>query len=216
MKFLLRNWYNLSGILALILIVVLWLLWGDLSLIQRLLFSNFIVIHIHVWEEFGFPGGFPKFANTLMIKGSPRPECYPLNQMSAMVGNWFFAFVFYLIPVFFEDAIWFGLMPMLFGIAQVIMHGIINNIQLRQWYNPGLGAALLGHLPIAIYYIKYIHSNRLGSLMDWVIAIVYMIFAYVIVFRKLIIGSLQNIDSPYPFAEEELVRFDYKSLLTRD
>ncbi|WMT43067.1 hypothetical protein RE628_12800 [Paenibacillus sp. D2_2] len=93
------------------------------------------------------------------------------------------------------------------GATQVLLHGVASNILSRQWYNPGLASALFGHLPLAILYISYIHTNGLVSWLDYVIAIIYMVIMYVFIFRKLLIGSLANENSSYPFTEKELAKY---------
>lgn len=63
------------------------ILWGEFSLLQRLSIANFAVFMFHVFEEFGFPGGFGKLANTVLYTISPAPDRWPLNQNSVMIGN---------------------------------------------------------------------------------------------------------------------------------
>nr|WP_248736158.1 HXXEE domain-containing protein [Neobacillus rhizosphaerae] len=58
----------------------------------------------------------------------------------------------YLVPVFLPDVIWLGLAPMLFGMMQFVVHGIMTPKKLGQFYNPGLAAVVLGHIPLGIYY----------------------------------------------------------------
>lgn len=131
-----------------------------------------------------------------------------------MIGNWGFAVLFYLPPIFFPNLIWLGLMPMLFGaIGQTLSHTFLNNAKLkaaglRYGYNSGLVTAYLGHLPLAIAYGYVVQHNGLASGWDWLIAALYAVFAYVVVFRLGIIKGLEDKDSPYPFDAVELARFD--------
>ncbi len=126
-----------------------------------------------------------------------------------MIGNWSFAVLFYLPPIFLPNIIWLGLMPVLFGaVFQVAAHGVLTNLKLRRVYNAGLATALLGHVPVGVCYIYYVQTNGLSSGWDWLIAILYMAFAYAIVFRKMIIDGLADENSPYPFDEVEMRRFD--------
>ena len=84
--------------------------------------------------------------------------------------NWGTALVLYVPPIIFPDAIWFGLAPILFdGLAQLIVHAIVNNKMLGTYYNAGLATVVFGHLPIAIIYIIYIHTHNLVSFWDYVI-----------------------------------------------
>ncbi|BAC12591.1 hypothetical protein [Oceanobacillus iheyensis HTE831] len=209
MKFLLRHFYNISAFIGIAIIIGTIIFWSDLSVLQRLALLNLAVLNFHFYEEFGFPGGFPMFANTMFAyKDSPRPERFPLNQMSAFLTNWGTAVVLYVPPIFFPDTIWFGLAPILFGgFAQLIVHGIVNNKMLKSYYNAGLLSVLLGHLPIAIVYIIYIQTHNMASIWDYIIGIVIMVVWYVVGIRIIINKSLEDMNSPYPFAPEEMVRF---------
>lgn len=158
-----RNWYNINGVIGLVTIIAAMLFWDEMSLLQGLAVLNFGVLNLHVFEEFRLPGGFPMFANTMFaMKDSPRPDRYPLNRMSALLTNWVTALVLYVPPIIWPDAVWFGLAPILFGgVAQLLMHGIYNNILLKRFYNAGLCAVLFGHVPIMIVYIHYVTTHNM-------------------------------------------------------
>lgn len=209
MKFLLRHFYNIILVIGIMSIIGAIIFWKDLSFLQVLALLNFAVINFHFFEEFGFPGGFPAFANTMFAyKDSPAPDHYPLNQLSAFLTNWGTAIVLYLPPIFFPNAIWFGLAPILFGgVAQLLIHGIVNNIMLKRFYNSGLAVVLFGHLPIAIIYIHYITVNNLASFKDYLIGIAIMVLWYIVGIRIIINKSLEDINSPYPFDEVEMKKF---------
>lgn len=215
MSYLRRHWYDLSAAIGLGILVTLFVFWNDFNVLQRLSIANLAVIFLHFFEEFGIPGGFGKFANTLLVPNSPAIDRWPLNQNSVMIGNWSFAALFYLPPIFFPDVMVLGLMPMLFGsIGQMLSHGILNNVRLkaaglRYGYNSGLVTALFGHVPLAIAYGYYVQKMHLASPWDWVIAFLYAVFAYVVVFRLGIIRALQDENSLHPFDKTELDRFDH-------
>lgn len=209
MKFLLRHFYNLSVPIGIIIIIETIIFWQDINVLQRLALLNLAIINFHFFEEFGYPGGFPKFANTMFAyKNSPRPDRFPLNQMSAFLTNWGTALVLYVPPIIFPDAIWFGLAPILFGgLAQLIVHAIVNNKMLGTYYNAGLATVVFGHLPIAIIYIIYIHTHNLVSFWDYVIGVVIMVLWYVVGIRILINKGFESMNSSYPFAPEEMAKF---------
>ncbi|AMW22458.1 HXXEE domain-containing protein [Staphylococcus haemolyticus] len=209
MKFLLRHFYNLSVPIDIIIIIGTIIFWQDINVLQRLALLNLAIINFHFFEEFGYPGGFPKFANTMFAyKNSPRPDRFPLNQMSAFLTNWGTALVLYVPPIIFPDAIWFGLAPILFGgLAQLIVHAIVNNKMLGTYYNAGLATVVFGHLPIAIIYIIYIHTHNLVSFWDYVIGVVIMVLWYVVGIRILINKGFESMNSSYPFAPEEMAKF---------
>lgn len=208
-KFLLNNWYNINGVIGVLTIIVAVIFWKDMPLLQGLAVLNFAVINLHVFEEFRLPGGFPKFANTIFaMKDSPAPDRYPLNRMSALLTNWVTALVLYVPPIIFPNAVWFGLAPILFGgAAQLLMHGIYNNIQLKRFYNAGLAAVVFGHVPIMIVYIHYIVTHNMITAWDWVIGTLIMIVWYVIGVRLIINKAFEDINSSYAFSKEEMDRF---------
>ena len=73
-----------------------------------------------------------------------------------MVANVIFAYGFYLVPIFFPKAIWFGLAPVLVGLTmQFFGHVIYVNVKLKTFYNPGVATTLFGHVPVGLIYLYY-------------------------------------------------------------
>lgn len=217
MNFFRRHWYEVGAVVAVIATVWLVVGWQDMGVLQRLLLLNFIVILIHQYEEYGWPGGLPAIIN-LAMRNSPTPDRYPLNQNSAMIINVGAAYTFYLIPVFFGHVIWLGLAPVLFGLTQFLGHGIVFNRKLRSIYNPGLAAVTLGHVPIGIYYIYYIYyiqTHGLATIWNWVIAVVYMLVFTWVALVKMTYTWLADRESPYVFDEVEMRRFNVPEKLAR-
>lgn len=214
MRYLHRHWYNLSAFIGIVIFSLLFVFWNDATTLQKFAIANLGVIFFHFFEEFGFPGGFGKLANTLYYTNSPDATRWPLNQNSVMIGNWSFALLFYVPPIFFPNIIWLGLIPMLFGaVGQMLAHGFINNIKLKQaglkyGYNSGLITALFGHVPLCIFYGIYIEDAGMATGWDWGLGFLGSVLAYVVVFRMIIMKSLENKDSPYPFDSDEMHRFD--------
>jgi hypothetical protein len=210
-----RNWYTVGlfiGAAAVVLVAVEWQRW---ELLQRLLLLNFAALLFHQFEEYGWPGGEPAIMNRV-IQPSANPDRYPLNQNSAMVINVFVAYPFYLVPVFFPNLIWLGLAPVLFGMMQIVMHGILTNVKLKTLYNPGLLAVALGHIPIGVYYIYIIESRNLATVWDWVFGVAYLMAFVGIAMRKLTYSWLADRDSPYPFDRVEMARFNVEARMARN
>ena len=173
MNFIRTHWYRLGFIPGAAMAVWLALSWNDIGLLQRLLAANFIVLMLHQFEEYAWPGGFPWICNqVLMPKPEGRADRYVLNQNNAAfinVAGW----AFYLVPIFLPSVLWLGIAQMLFGlVGQVVVHGIVINGKLRTWYNPGLAAVTLGHVPIGIWYLVEIIGQGTSQWWDWVLAIV--------------------------------------------
>jgi hypothetical protein len=209
MKFIRRHWYDLGMVVAVGAAIIQIVLWQNMGVLQRLLLLNFIVILVHQYEEYGWPGGEPAIMN-MVLRPSPTPGHFPLNQHSAMVINLLASYGFYLVPVFFPRVIWLGLAPTLFGVLQFIVHGIVTNKKLKILYNPGLGAVVFGHIPIATYYIYYIQTQGLAGIWDWLGAVAYMLAFMYIAFVKMTYIWLADRDSPYQFSEEEMNRFSVR------
>ncbi|ANY70334.1 permease [Paenibacillus sp. BIHB 4019] len=214
MNFFRRHWYNVGLVVALASIVYLIFAWNGMGILQKVIFMNFIVILLHQFEEYGWPGGEPAILN-LVLKSSPTPSYYPLNQNTAMVTNVLVSYVFYLLPLFFPETIWLGLPPILFGLAQFVVHGIVIPKKLGQFYNPGLAAVVLGHIPLALYYLYHIHSTGVVTARDWLFAILYLALFIVVIMSKMTFTWLADKASPYPFDDEELKKFNVEEKLAR-
>ena len=212
MKLICRHWYNIGLVIALGAIAYLAIFWWQLEMLQRLLIMNFVALLIHQFEEYGFPGGEPAIMN-IVLQNSDMPDRYPLNQLSAMVTNVIAAYPFYLLPVFFPNIIWLGLAPMLFGIMQLMVHGVITNKKMKSIYNPGLGAVVLLHVPIGIYYIYYVVSNGLTNGAVWIMAIVYTIAFAAIAVGALTYKVMPDKNTKYVFDKAEMERFHVKEKL---
>ena len=214
MKLICRHWYNIGLVIATGAIAYLAIFWGQLEMLERLLIMNFAALLIHQFEEYGFPGGEPAIMN-IVLQNSDMPDRYPLNQRSAMVTNVIAAYPFYLLPVFFPNVIWLGLAPILFGIMQFMVHGVMTNKKMNSIYNPGLGAVVLLHVPIGIYYIYYIVSNGLANGAVWIIAVIYTIAFAAIAVGALTYKVMPDRNTGYVFDKAEMERFCVKEKMDR-
>lgn len=206
LKMICRHWYNFGFFVALGSIVILLLQWEQMSLLLRFNTISFIAMLVHQFEEYGFPGGEPMIMNRA-LQGSDIPDRYPLNQFSAMFTNVFFTYVIYLLPIFFPDVIWLGIAPMLMGMMQFMVHGIMTNIKMKSIYNPGLGAVVFLHIPVGVSYISYITTHQLASGTTWLIGIIYTIITTGFVLGYLTYIGLSDRNSKWIFDEVELKRF---------
>ena len=210
MRWYLRHWYDVGlgvCIVALAIGVV-----TDLNTLQQILLLSFAVLLLHEFEEYGWPGGIPSFMNEVMRR-SDIPDRYPLNQLNSMVINVLAAYPFYLLPVFFPDAIWLGLAPILFGFLEVLLHCGGGFGAARALYNPGL-VTVVPWLVLGIWYIAEINNQNAVTSSDWWIAVGYLI-AWAVIFLALVTYVwLADRNSPYTFAPEEMTRFErYRHLV---
>ena len=197
MKFLRRHWYNVGFVIAILTSVVLVFLWNDISVLQRLLILNFIVMQLHQFEEYSWPGGLPAVANILSNKN--------LNQNATMWGCLITVYIFYFLPIFYPTLIWFGLGGMISGVLQLVVHFSLLT-KLKHWYAMGNFSVIFGHLPIGVFYMYYVVTNNLATPTDWIIG--FAIFLFIGIFLVGILGYklLADKNSPYPYDDEELYK----------
>ena len=208
-KFFRRHWHDVGVLSALVAGIYLAVAWDDVGVLQRILILNFIVVLLHQFEEYSWPGGFPAVANVVFLT-VPLFASFmkPLNQLSSAVANCLFAYVFYLLPVFFPNTIWLGLGTFIVGaIIQVIGHAILVNYRIRSLYSPGVATAVFGWLPLAVIYVYYIYQHGLVSGWTWLAAIGYVIVAMGLIFYVVEQMMLGGDNPPYPFEQDEMERF---------
>ena len=206
MQYYRHHWYY-TGAILFVALAYLTGFWGSsLEPIPVILIYSFMALLVHQCEEYAHPGGFPAIFNIAVLGEKEVPERYPLNANQALVINVFLAYPFYVSAIFLPGVIWLGLAQVLFGMFQIILHGIVINLRLKSLYNPGLASVVFLHIPIGIYYIWYVTTNGLASRSDFVIGLLVTIFAaLVIIFLPL--RFMASKDSKYPFLEREMGGF---------
>jgi Protein of unknown function with HXXEE motif len=213
-NFIRRHWYDIG--LGLALIVLAWQAFARIEGVQLILLLNLVVLFVHQYEEYHWPGGFPWIFNEVVKRASDGPaDRFPLNQNNVAFIN-ITAWAFYLVPVLFPGAIWLGLGQVLFGlVGQVIFHGIVVNFKLKTWYNPGFAAVLLGHVPLGIWYLAEVTGQGAVLWWDWILALVYLGAFMGVVMQLIGFRLLVSATSPYPFTPDEMSRFDRERHLRR-
>lgn len=204
-KGLLNNWHNISAFLAGLLAVVLTV--GNWDARQRMLLGSAAIIFLHFFEEFGFPGGFAPMGMKVELRiTDPDASHWPLNQLNTMAGNWLFAVLVYVLPLFLPDVKFLTLAAALFGFLEVLMHAFVFNIALKRVYNPGFATAVFGLLPISLRYFAGIWGQHLYSGADIALAVVWMVFNYWLGFRSPLYKKLGTMSDRYGFTPEEVAK----------
>ena len=206
MNFLRKNWYYIGGVLFVALTYLVGFWGNSFNPLSKILTLSFMALLVHQFEEYALPGGFPAIFNIVVLGEKKVPERYPLNANQCLVTNVFLAYPFYLLPVFLPNLIWLGLAQMLFGMLQLIVHGIVFNIRLKSLYNPGLASVVFLHWPIGIYYIWYVTTNHLASTGDFVIGFTVTIIAAIVTIA-LPLRLMASKESKYPFSETAMFGF---------
>jgi hypothetical protein len=206
MRYYRNHWYHFGGALFALLAIGVGLWGGGMPEIQRILLVSFMALLAHQFEEYALPGGFPAAYNMALCGERGRPDRYPLNTLTSLVVNVPLGYAFYLAAVLLPGVIWLGLAQVLFGMAQIGVHGVLINRKLRRPYNPGMASVLLLHYPIGITYICYVTSRSLARPVDFLIAVLATALAGLLIVA-LPIRALKNRDSKNPFSPEEMQRF---------
>ncbi|WP_273735256.1 HXXEE domain-containing protein [Mycolicibacterium septicum] len=177
LKFFTRYWSAVGLVSAVIAGIYLAVAWHNLDVLHRILIANFIIVLLHQFEEYLWPGGFPFVANHIFM--SMTSVMRPMNQLSSAVANCIFAYVFYLLPLFFPSVIWLALGTFIFGsILQVLGHGVLVNYRIRSLTSPGTITAVLGWLPLGVYYVYYVYEHGLISGWDWPLGVAYTVAGF--------------------------------------
>ena len=213
LSYIIGRWYDIGLVLAVPAIV--WAIVGGLSTVQLILLLNLVVLFLHQFEEMRWPGGSAWILNEVFNRRDGPADRYPLNQANCAFIN-IVAWGFYLVPVFFPEAVWLGLFQVLFGmVGQLIVHGIVINIKLKTVYNPGLAAVMLGHVPLGIWYLVEVYSKGLVSGWDWLFGVLTLVAFIGVVMLKLGYGLLADKNTRYPFEPWEMARWDRVQRLAR-
>ncbi|KAJ5118720.1 hypothetical protein N7448_010428 [Penicillium atrosanguineum] len=206
MDLIIYHWYDLGIISGIIMIRYYRANYRTLQTSQKLLIANFLALIFHQFEEYRFPGGFPAIMN-IAVQSSDAPDRYPLNAYSGMITNVIATYGLYLPVIFFPDVVWLGLTSVLFGFAQVWIHGIMINIKLGSIYNPGLTAVVLGFVPIGLKYIRHMQEIGMLTTRDWIFATLGAVaFGYGLLIKSTF-GWLPDYETLYPFTQAEMQRW---------
>jgi hypothetical protein len=211
MKFYRRNWYYVGGILFVALSFYMGFWGSSYSPIQVILIYSFMALLVHQFEEYAWPGGFPAIFNIVVLGEKKVPERYPLNANQCLITNVFLAYPLYLAGILLPNIIWLGIAVVLFGMFQIIVHGIVINLRLKSLYNPGLASTVFLFWPLGIYYIWYVTTNNLASTGDFIVGLIVTILA-AIVTVLLPLRLMASRESKYPFAEAEMGGFAHQKV----
>lgn len=212
LNYLIRRWYNIGLVVA--LGAICWGIFGDISKVQVILLLNLVVLCWHQFEEMRWPGGSPWILNEVFNAQGGPADIYPLNQANCAFIN-VVAWFAYLVPVFYPDLIWLGIAQILFGMGQFVVHGIIINRKLKTFYNPGLAAVVLGHIPLGVWYLIEVYNTTTVRGWDWIFGILTLAAFIVICLRIIGYGLMVNRHSRFPFDSEEMSRWGRLTHLAR-
>lgn len=156
-----RYWFRYGLVLGLLLVAFMAIYHTHLSGFRVLLCISLVTLFLHQFEEYQFPGYFPRMINTAMF-GSKSPDRYPLNANTAWLINVWIGWGLYALAIVFgEHAVWLATASILVSIGNVVAHTFLFNIRARTYYNPGMLTAICLFLTLSVYYFVFIASHGL-------------------------------------------------------
>ena len=168
MNFLRKHWFDVGGILAVIIGLYLFNNYKNIDQLHLILYLSMASLLVHQVEEYRYPGFFPGMLNSAMYK-SDHPDSYPLNTNTSFMINVVFGWSVYLLAtVFAEKAIWLGIASMIISLGNFFAHLLIFNIKGRTLYNPGAATAILLFLPLALWFGNVVIAHKLASPSEWI------------------------------------------------
>lgn len=195
-----RAWiYTLYG-LGVILLVLTIVFWGDWGWDRRLIALTFLVLPLHVLEEWQWPGGFHVQFNVTMK--SDRIDRNPMSRLTDSITN-FAAMVigFVLVgiggmPVAIAMMLFCGLEVVIHTLFGVYMRSVFRKEGKRTIYAPGSITTYLGFLPVGIGFGLYLASQSAGG-WDWLGGV--GVLAVFLILVILLPERLKDKNSPYSF-----------------
>jgi hypothetical protein len=209
MKLLRKHWYDLGGILSILVLVFVYKNLKTLSNYELLMYLSLVSLFYHQLEEYRIVGTFPGMMNKVMFK-SKIPDRYPLNTNTALIINVVVGWLFYFLAAYFgEKTIWLGIAVIMISSGNFIVHTFVFNIKGKTFYNAGMITSWLFLAPCVYFFFYIIYSDNLITTKDYLIGIPIGIVLNVIGVLKLI-DWLKDKNTPYIFEERNLLPKDRK------
>ena len=206
MNFLRKHWYDLGGLLAIIIIIGLFFFHATLTNYQLLMWLSLVSLFFHQLEEYRIVGTFPGMVNSLFK--SKMPDRYPLNTNTSFYVNVAIGWtIYFLAAILAEKAIWLGIATIIVSIGNIVAHTTLFNIKGKTIYNAGMATSWLLFVPCAYFFFSIIHTNHLATTTDYFIGIALGIILNVVGVLKLI-DWLADENTIYAFEERNLLPKD--------
>lgn len=207
MNTLRKHWYDLGGILSVLVLCFVFVNFKTLSRYELLMWLSLVSLFFHQLEEYRVAGTFPGMVNSVMYK-SDLPDRYPLNTNTSLYVNVIVGWLFYfLAAVFAEKAVWLGMATILVSLGNTLAHTIVFNIKGKTIYNAGLITSWLLFVPCVYFFFSIVYANHLISVTDYLIGIPLGVILNVVGIVKLI-DWMADKNTTYAFEQRNLLRKD--------
>lgn len=159
MRFMERHWFDVGGVVGLILAVWLAFTGSSMSTLSLLLWVSLLSLLAHQVEEWRWPGWFPGMLNVVLFR-SDDPWKFPLNVRSGLAVNVGVGWLGYLLAALLaERALWLALATITVSIGNCVLHLLVIPIRGRMLYNPGMATSLFFFLPISAWFLVEFWSS---------------------------------------------------------
>lgn len=198
-----RPWQIALDIIGIVFAIILCVNWSDYSDAQRLYIMIGILIPIHVFEEWWWPGGFHWQYNVTM--GSNDPYRYPMSRVTDMVTNTIGCIIFAMLG--FCDLTGNPVLLAMTGfcLLEIVIHTFfgVKMYQLyrpkgkRTIYGPGSFTAYTFFAALMVWGIMQIMERGVsGTDWLWGIGVLLVMLLVIIIMPEKVFGHK---DSPYAF-----------------
>jgi hypothetical protein len=177
-NWLYNNWAKLSGLLAIIVTVLIYIFINPSNLLLFLIWMQLPIYLLHQFEEHNW-NGFKNYVNRNVFK--VKEDDFPLNDKIIFWVN--IPIVWILIPIFSGLShlnIMFGLWIPYFAVFNSLTHVIVS-VRNRE-YNPGLLVSLILGIPVGIYALIIFYSYIQVPVLISALSIFFAILLHLIVF----------------------------------
>lgn len=210
MNILRKHWYDLGGIVSVIVLVYVSANIRSMTDYELLMWLSLVSLFFHQLEEYRISGTFPGMINRIMFK-SNMPDRYPLNTNTALIINVCVGWVFYFAAALFsEKAIWLGLATILVSFGNFIAHTFLFNIKGKTFYNAGMITSWIFFAPAVYFFFHTVYADHLITTADYLVGILLGLALNIIGVFKLI-SWLKNKNTSYVFEQRNLLPPDRKT-----
>lgn len=154
MNFLRKHWYDIGGIIGILILVLLLFNYQKLSNYELLMYLSLTSLLFHQLEEYRIVGTFPGMINQNIFH-SDLPDRYPLNSNTSLIINVGIGWTLYVLAAIMgTHFIWLGMTTILVSFGNIIAHTLLFNIKGKTIYNAGLATSWLLFAPCVFLFFK--------------------------------------------------------------
>lgn len=207
MNFLRNHWFDIGGVLGLILLSTLSATIASMTSYQALMWLSLCSLFFHQVEEYRMPGTFPGMINSNLFH-SKNPDRYPLNTNTSFIINVLIGWSIYILAALLgTQFVWLGMAAIMISLGNIIAHTFLFNIKGKTIYNAGLITSWLFLAPCVYFFFKIIYITHLASVNDYIIGILLGMLVNVFGVLKPITW-LANENTNYIFKNRQLLAKD--------